>query len=76
MFFVHHASFQIQLCVLKTNAVSLTIICYHLNGKQFFKGGQALSMISKKKMWLKIAIAMGSQSAHSNNRRESNCIEL
>lgn len=47
-FFVHHASFQIQLCVLKTNAVSLTIICYHLNGKQVFKGGQALSMISKE----------------------------
>lgn len=23
-------------------------ICCHLNGKQFFKGGQALSMISKE----------------------------
>lgn len=29
-----------------------------------------------KKTWLKIAIAMGSQSAHSNNRRESNYTEL
>lgn len=36
------------MCVQNQCCFSLLIICYNLNGKQFFKGGQAPSMISKE----------------------------